>query len=297
VRLVNFEVEGENHVGAVVKDELVVKVEKASSHNLGGLIDLINLGEKAIAEVKEIVRGFEDEIGNSEFLEKSRKEGKLYKLGEIELNAPIRRPPKLIYLGRNYAEHAKETGAEIPEEPIIFLKAPSSVIGHKDEILLYPDIAKRIDYEVELAVVIGKKCIRAKKEQAYDFIVGWTIFKDITARDIQSRDIKAGRPWARSKSFDTFGPMGPYLTLKDQVEDPQNLELELRVNGEVKQHSNTKYMIFPIADLIEYISQCITLEPGDVIATGTPSGIGAIKSGDVTEAEVEGLGILTNPVR
>ncbi|WP_048055496.1 fumarylacetoacetate hydrolase family protein [Methanotorris igneus] len=198
------------------------------------------------------------------------------------------KPTKIICVGLNYIDHAKELNMEIPEEPIIFMKPPSSIIYHEDTIIR-PKISKRVDYEVELAVVIGKKGKNIKKNEADNYILGYTILNDVTARDLQAKDGQ----WTRAKSFDTFCPIGPRI-VKDI--DPMNLNIECRVNGEIKQKSNTKNMIFDVYELIEFVSSIMTLYPGDIISTGTPPGVGELKKGDVVECEIEGIGVLRNYV-
>ncbi|MGC8970822.1 MAG: fumarylacetoacetate hydrolase family protein [bacterium] len=208
---------------------------------------------------------------------------------------PIIRPSKIIALGRNYLEHAKETGHDAPKEPIFFSKAVSSIIGHEDRIM-YPNWLTRVDPEVELGVIIGKRAKNIPEENAMDCVLGYTVINDVTARDMQTEDLKAANPWFRSKSFDTFCPIGPYLVLKECVQDPHNLAIELRVNGIIRQKDNTKNLIFKIPQIISFITRHMTLEPGDIIATGTPSGIAPIKPGDIVEAEVENIGVLKNIV-
>ena len=197
-------------------------------------------------------------------------------------------PTKIVCVGLNYRDHAEELNMEIPEEPIIFLKPTSSIIYNEDRVVL-PKKSKRVDHEVELAVVIGKKCKDVKKEDVLDYIMGYTILNDVTARDIQKRDGQ----WTRAKSFDTFCPIGPRV-VRDI--DPGNLDIQLRVNGEVRQKSNTKNMIFTVEELIEFISEVMTLYPNDIISTGTPPGVGRLRRGDVVECEIEGIGVLRNYV-
>lgn len=208
---------------------------------------------------------------------------------------PIIRPSKIIALGRNYLEHAKETGYNAPKEPIFFSKAVSSIIGHEDKIV-YPAWLTRVDPEIELGVIIGKKAKNISEDMAMDYVLGYTIINDVTARDMQTEDLSIANPWFRSKSFDTFCPIGPYLILKEQIQDPHNLNIELRVNGNTRQKDNTKNLIFKIPYIISFITRHMTLEPGDIIATGTPSGIAPIKPGDIVEAEIEAIGILKNIV-
>jgi 5-oxopent-3-ene-1,2,5-tricarboxylate decarboxylase/2-hydroxyhepta-2,4-diene-1,7-dioate isomerase len=214
---------------------------------------------------------------------------------DAQILAPMPRPSRIIALGLNYAAHARETGKEPPEEPIFFIKASTAVIG-PDEPVVIPEGAGRVDHEVELAVIIGKGGRSISRKKAPQHIAGYTILNDVTARDMQSRDMAASRPWFLSKSLDTFAPMGPCITLPDEIQEPAQLDLTLRVNGEVRQHSNTGDLVFDIPELIHRLSRYLTLEPGDVIATGTPSGISPIKPGDMMEAEIEKIGVLRTPV-
>jgi 2-keto-4-pentenoate hydratase/2-oxohepta-3-ene-1,7-dioic acid hydratase in catechol pathway len=220
----------------------------------------------------------------------------LYRVQEpMQLLAPLTRPSKIVALGRNYTAHAREGGHDIPEEPILFAKAPSAVIGPGANIV-YPQGVQRLDPELELGVVIGRRGRFVREAEALEYVAGYTIVNDVTARDVQRRDQEKKWPWFRSKSFDTFCPLGPYLVLQDEIADPQQLELTLRVNGETRQHSTTAKMIFSIRQLIAFISQHMTLEPGDVIATGTPEGIAPLNRGDLLEGTITGLGTLVNRV-
>jgi 2-keto-4-pentenoate hydratase/2-oxohepta-3-ene-1,7-dioic acid hydratase in catechol pathway len=214
---------------------------------------------------------------------------------DARILAPMPRPPRIIALGLNYAAHAAETGKATPTNPIFFAKASTAVIGPEEPVVC-PRGAGRVDHEVELAVVIGRAGRRITRRKAWSHIAGYTILNDVTARDLQTRDMAASRPWFISKSYDTFAPMGPCIALPDDVPDPGQLSISLRVNGEVRQRSTTSDLVFGVPELIHRLSRHITLEPGDVIATGTPSGISPIEPGDVMEAEVEGIGVLRNPV-
>ncbi|ASA78455.1 fumarylacetoacetate hydrolase family protein [Thermococcus sp. 5-4] len=204
------------------------------------------------------------------------------------------RPSKIICLGRNYAEHAKELGHEVPKEPVIFLKPPSSLIGPKEAIIL-PRKSKEVHHEVELAVIIGKRGRRIPRERAMDYVLGYTILLDITARDLQWEAKRKGLPWTVAKGFDTFAPVGPRVVDKREL-DVSDLELGLRVNGEIRQLARTSEMIFKIPEIIEYISGIMTLEPGDIIATGTPAGVGPLRHGDRVEAWIDGIGTLEEDV-
>ncbi len=211
-----------------------------------------------------------------------------YELSQVKLLPPVL-PSKVVCVGRNYAEHAKELGNEVPEEPLIFLKPSTAVIGHEDNII-YPNQSKEVHFEAELGVVISKKCKAVTPEQAKDYILGFTCVNDVTARDIQKKENK----FTRAKSFDTFCPIGPVI----QTElDPLNVKVMSRLNGEIKQNGATKDMIHNVYQIISFISNIMTLLPGDVIATGTPSGVGPMNVGDTIEVEVEGIGILRNYVR
>ena len=219
------------------------------------------------------------------------------KIGDKTIN-----PTKIICVGTNYMDHIEETKMDIPKEPVIFPKTLNCLIGH-DQPIIYPKILyenkklNRVDYEIELAFIIKDKCKNVVNTQAYQHILGYTVFNDITARKMQVKDIVSKLPWFRSKSFDSFGPIGPRIVQNEDILEPHDLKIELRLNGETKQKSNTKFLLFTIPQLIEYISKFFTLEPGDIIATGTPAGIGPIQPGDIIEAEIEKIGILKNQVK
>ncbi|MCP4724395.1 MAG: fumarylacetoacetate hydrolase family protein [bacterium] len=205
-------------------------------------------------------------------------------------------PSKIIAIARNYALHAKESGAEVSEEPVFFAKLVSSLIAHLEAVEI-PEGVGRVDHEVELAVYIGRRAKKVKREEALDYVAGYTVFNDVTAREQQKKDKEGGHPYTRAKGFDTFGPCGPYAVPSRYIDDPQNIDLELKINGETKQKSNTSHMIFPIDLLISFISGICTFEPGDFIATGTPEGVSPLTPGDVMTAEISGIGALENPVK
>ena len=211
------------------------------------------------------------------------------RLEDARLLAPVE-PSKVVCVGRNYKEHAAELGNAMPAEPLLFLKAPSAIVGHGDAIEL-PGQSERVEHEGELGVVIGRKCRNVDEdEDPLSYVLGYTCVNDVTARDLQRKDVQ----FTRAKSFDTFCPVGPYFVTGL---DPTDLSVETRVNGEVRQSGRTSAMAFPVPFLIRYISKVMTLNPGDLIATGTPAGVGPLLDGDTVEVEVEGVGTLRNQVK
>jgi 2-keto-4-pentenoate hydratase/2-oxohepta-3-ene-1,7-dioic acid hydratase in catechol pathway len=220
-----------------------------------------------------------------------------YSLDSIEF-LPATYPSKIMAIGRNYAEHASEGGADLPKAPLLFNKLPNALSAHNAPIVL-PSISEQVDFEAELAVVIGKRAKRISEAESFDHVFGYSLINDVSARDLQFGDGQ----WTRGKSLDTFAPLGPFITTRDEIDDVQTLKIEGVLNGQVMQSSNTSKMIFKVAHLVSYLSQGITLEPGDVIATGTPDGVGIfrkppvlLKAGDVFEVKIEKLGTLRNPV-
>ena len=260
------------------------------------MLELIDLGFEIIAEITELIsetsKEFFDEVA--------------YELNEVTILAPIEKPRKnIIGIGLNYTEHVAEsartldTTGKLPQKPIIFSKPPTTVTGTNTEIIKNTKLTAQLDWEVELAVVISKKGKYVAKSDAMDYVFGYSVINDISARDCR----REGQ-WIVSKGQDTFAPMGPYLVTKDEIENPHNLNLSLKVNGVEKQNSNTKFLLFNMNELIEDLSIVFTLEPGDIIATGTPSGVGAgrnpqewLYDGDVVEATVEGIGTIVNTVK
>jgi 2-keto-4-pentenoate hydratase/2-oxohepta-3-ene-1,7-dioic acid hydratase in catechol pathway len=199
-----------------------------------------------------------------------------------------RRPSKIVAVGRNYLAHARELGNEVPTEPLIFLKPTSAIVGDQDDVV-YPKASLRVDHEAELAVVIGRRCKDVNEGDAFDYVRGYTCANDVTARDLQESDDQ----WTRAKGFDTFCPLGPQVV---ENLDPSSLRVVARVNGEVRQDGHTSDMLFGVPSLVAFISGVMTLEPGDVILTGTPPGVGPVQRGDLMEVEIEGIGVLRNRV-
>jgi 2-keto-4-pentenoate hydratase/2-oxohepta-3-ene-1,7-dioic acid hydratase in catechol pathway len=221
-------------------------------------------------------------------------------LADTELLAPITRPGKIVAIGRNYREHIEEEGADRPTAPLIFAKWPSSVVGPGAEIRWDPELATQVDYEAELAVVIGRPARHVSESEALDYVLGYTCLNDVSARDIQFGDGQ----WVRGKSLDTFCPMGPAIVTSDEIPDPQQLAISCRVGGTVLQDASTAQMYFGVAAIVSYCSRSFTLEPGDVIATGTPGGVGIFRDpplllgeGDEVTVEIEGIGRLVNTCR
>jgi 2,4-diketo-3-deoxy-L-fuconate hydrolase len=212
---------------------------------------------------------------------------------DVRLGSPICRPSKVVCIGLNYRDHAAETGAAIPKEPVIFFKSTTALVGPNDALMI-PKNASKVDWEVELSVVIGKSALHVPKNRAINQVAGYALHNDYSERTFQ---LERGGQWVKGKSADTFAPLGPYLATPDEIPDPGNLKMWLKVNGEFRQNSSTCNMIFDVATLVSYVSEFMTLLPGDVISTGTPAGVGLgmkppqyLKAGDVVELGIEGLG-------
>ncbi len=284
----------------IVQVDTIIDVEqlahKTNSEFPLSMLELIDAGNEMVHKISETINlATENTIASASIAMKDAK-----------LLAPIPRPRKnIIGIGLNFTEHVAEsartldTSNELPKDPIIFSKPPTAVIGTNENVILNRDLTQQLDYEVELAVIIGKKGKYVSKTDAMEYVFGYTVINDISARDCR----RAGQ-WIVSKGQDTFAPMGPFLVTKDEIEDPHNLSLSLKLNGVEKQNSNTKFMLFNINDLISDISTVFTIEAGDIIATGTPAGVGAgrnpqewMKDGDVIEATVERIGTLVNTVK
>lgn len=213
---------------------------------------------------------------------------------DVRLAPPVTRPSKLVCVGLNYAKHAAESGMGVPEEPVLFFKASSSIVGPNDDVML-PRGGDKTDWEVELAIVMGKKASYVEKSEAMDYVAGYVLHNDVSERGFQ---LERSGQWVKGKSCDTFAPIGPFLATKDEIEDPHNLRLWLKLNGETMQDSNTSDFIFDIPTVVSYISQFMTLLPGDIISTGTPFGVGLgfkppkyLVAGDVMELGIDGLGV------
>jgi 2-keto-4-pentenoate hydratase/2-oxohepta-3-ene-1,7-dioic acid hydratase in catechol pathway len=292
MRLVTYESNGKWRAGLTVEDKVIDASLAAKAANIsfeGSEIlnrSIIQLSHEEQSQLEEAAR---------ELVELDLSAA--YRMDDVLLGPPIPDPDKIICLGLNYVSHAEEAGFKPPEVPILFAKFRNALTGPTSPICL-PGLSEEIDYEGELAVVIGRQCRRASEENALKYAAGYMAFHDVSARDLQFR---SGQ-WLSGKALDTFAPCGPALVVSE-ISDPQNLNLATRVNGQTLQQSNTHHMIFSVAQTISYISQLMTLEPGDIIATGTPEGVGFkrtppvfLKDGDVVEVEIEKIGTLRNPV-
>ncbi len=278
MKLLSFKHNGQNQIGALLGEQIV----PAGAELPGNMLDFLAAGAPARQALQKLIDA----------------DGKRMPLSDVQLLAPIPRPGKLLGVGLNYADHIGETGMEKPEYPTFFTKQSTCVIANGEAIHV-PPVSDKVDYEGELAFVIGKRCKHVPVEQAHEVIAAYTICNDVTVRDWQQRT----PTWTLGKSFDTHGPLGPWLVTADEIADPHNLSLKTWVDEELRQNGNTSEMIFNCYELIAYLTQVMTLEPGDVISTGTPAGVGVkmkprgyLKPGQTVRIEIQGIGTLSNPV-
>lgn len=281
MRFVTFEAGGQTKPGVISDVDSVLDL---STVGYSTLLQFIEAGPEALAKA-------------AAFAEKSPASAR-HKLHAVRLRAPIPRPRKLICVGLNYLDHAKETGAQIPTVPTIFNKFATAVIGPGDNIVL-PRVSKAPDYEAEFAFVIGRGGRHIGSDDWHDHVFGYTIVNDVSARDYQ----RATSQWLMGKTFDTFAPMGPWIVSADEIADPHNLDVQMEINGEILQDSNTRELIFKVPDLIAFLSSVFTLEPGDIVSTGTPAGVGFarkppryLRPGDDLIVRIPPIGELRNPV-
>jgi 2-keto-4-pentenoate hydratase/2-oxohepta-3-ene-1,7-dioic acid hydratase in catechol pathway len=284
-------------LGAIARD--LAAQRGAVGRGLGGfpktMLDLVEGGADTLARAREAWEAGK-RLVDAQSIEELAARRLAYPLAKVRLLAPITPPRNVFCLGRNYADHAAERGAAVPEHPVYFTKPADCIIGPGERVVNHA-VTKELDYEVELTAVIGEGGRDIPRGEALRHVFGYTVINDVTARDLQKRHGQ----WFKGKSLDTFCPMGPVLVTADEVPDPQALAISMRVNGQVRQSSHTSKMIFPVDQCIEVLSQGLTLRPGDVIATGTPDGVGAasgnfLKTGDRMEAEIERIGVLANRV-
>ncbi len=297
MRLLTYERSGAQRLGLLLADRVVDFAEAASSAGgdlPGDMLGFIEQGGPALERARQVIEALSSD---GEALARSSQP-----LAETRLLAPIPRPARnLVCVGLNYAEHAAESRVTqgLPEDPVYFTKPPSTVIGPEAPIPWHGHVSRRIDWEVELVAVIGRPGRDIPEERALEHVFGYTVGNDITARDLQRRH----QQWYKGKGLDGFCPLGPWIVTSDELPDPQDLRLRLRVNGETKQDASTSDMVFTVARLIAVLSQGMTLEPGDLLMTGTPAGVGFARQppeylhpGDVVEAEIDRIGLLRNPV-
>lgn len=269
-------------IGVVVDNKIINLVEASMGKLPNDMRSFLELGKAGMVAANDIINSRSAEID----------------LDSVKLMSPIINPSKIIAIGLNYMDHIRETGMAIPEIATMFCKYPSSLIGTNENIRWNARLTQKVDFEAELAVVIGKTARNVTEDDAFDYIAGYTNCNDVSARDLQ---LETGDQWLRGKCLDTFCPLGPWLVSKDEIPDPHTLSIKCLVNGELMQDSNTKQMIFKIPYLIKYLSEAFTLLPGDIVITGTPHGVGAfreqpvwLKYGDEVTIDIEGIGQLSN---
>ena len=284
MKLITFSAQGRQRLGVLLEDGSIGDVCRADSQIPEDVNEFLAAGETMHSRVTQTAAS----LGADHVLD----------MDAVRLGPPVPNPDKILCIGINYKDHIEETNSETPEHPVVFSKYSNTIIGPDDPIHL-PVISKAVDYEAEFAVVMGKTARNVSKEDALDYVGGYTALNDVSARDFQHRTSQ----WVMGKSFDTFAPIGPVLVTADDIPDPHALDIKLRLNGEEMQSSNTRQLLFTVNDLIADITSVMTLEPGDIISTGTPGGVGfardpqvLLKPGDMVEVEIQDIGILRNPV-
>ena len=292
MRLVTFESHGGWRAGIAVGDKIVNALAAAEAANI-----LRNISSLSNRSIVQLTPEQQTQLQQSAVTLADSAQAEVYRIDDVILGPPIPDPDKIICLGLNYRSHADESGLATYEVPILFAKYRNALTGPTSSIIL-PGMSKEVDYEAELAVVIGKRCKAIASTDALKYVGGYMAFNDVSARDLQFRTSQ----WLSGKTLDTFAPCGPALVM-NEINDPQNLNISTRLNGQISQESNTSHMISSVANTVAYISQLMTLEPGDIIATGTPEGVGFkrkppiyLHDGDIVEIEIEGIGTLRNPV-
>jgi 2-keto-4-pentenoate hydratase/2-oxohepta-3-ene-1,7-dioic acid hydratase in catechol pathway len=275
--------------------QFIDKRNQSQKLRVGALINDTQYVELPIdGTMRDLIR----KVGSSEKerleVQSQIKEGEKRSLEQIKLLSPLTDPEKFICIGLNYHDHARESNMSVPKVPVLFPKYNNCIIGHEEAVVIPKEVGQ-CDYEVELAFIVGKTAKNVSEQEAMDYVFGYTIVNDVSARDIQLNEAQ----WTRGKTIDTFAPVGPCIVTADELEDPHQLDVSLKLNGQTMQHSNSRELIFKIPFLLSFLSRTITLQPGDIISTGTPHGVGMgrspqvwLKKGDVTEASVEGIGVL-----
>lgn len=299
MKLISYRKDGRESIGVVV-DERVVDINAGlallgtSGILVHDMVHLLEQGDGALQTIRQMVQAYQQLLAS----DSADAQAVSFPLSEVTILPPVTRPQKILAIGANYRAHCAESGMPVPQKPIVFVKVTSALTAH-GEAIVYPRITQELDYEGELAVIIGKRARHVPEEDAMQYIAGYTIMNDVSARDLQRTEGQ----WSRAKGCDTFAPCGPWLVTADEIADPHNLTIETRVNGEVRQHASTGDMIFPIPFLIAYITSAMTLMPGDIITTGTSAGVGVyrqpkglLQPGDEVSIRIEGIGELRNYV-
>lgn len=309
MKLITFEMNGYRAIGAVLKEDIIVDLHESykaylQSQNKYRYEEIANAfvpstmeaflqgGDEAIEEAKKAIAFAEQQ-------EDATTRKLIYARDTVKFLSPINNPEKIICVGHNYREHILEMGREIPEFPVVFAKFANTIIGPEDDIPFYP-ISEQLDYEAEFVFIVGKEAKNVKEEDALDYVAGYSIANDVTYRDIQRRTLE----WLQGKSVDGSAPIGPWMVTRDELTDPSGLGVTLKVNGEVRQQTNTENLVFTVQKLIAFLSNLMTLKPGDVVLTGTPGGVGVamdppqfLKDGDVVTIEIDKVGVLENRVK
>lgn len=308
MRLITFQSNGENRIGAVIDNQVIdlhyayrtllesqgqLRAKQiAEAYIPSNMVEFLQGGNESLSIAKEAVGFVLNSIKKFQY-------PVVRSISEIKIEAPILNPGKMICVGHNYREHILEMGRELPTNPVVFAKFSNTIIGPQDDIPFFP-ISEQLDYEAEFAFVIGKRARNVSQENALEYVAGYTIVNDVTYRDIQRRTLQ----WLQGKSVEGSAPMGPWLITRDELPDPSGLSVVLTVNGEQRQSTNTSNLVFTVPFLVEFLSNLMTLEPGDVILTGTPGGVGVamnpptfLKDGDVVRIEIDKVGVLENRVK
>ncbi|KGM46225.1 fumarylacetoacetate hydrolase family protein [Neobacillus niacini] len=308
MKLINYTVAGHTRAGAIVENQVIdLNYAYQAQLKAEGKYRFEAIAKAYVPEnTDELYQGGKESLqlaqnaidfisANPESFDKKV----IYNIEEVKVEAPVQKPGKIICVGHNYREHILEMGREIPSNPVIFAKFANTILGPEDDIPFYP-ISDQLDYEAEFTFVVGKQARNVSEEDALDYVAGYTITNDVTYRDIQRRTLQ----WLQGKSVDGSAPMGPYLVTTDELQNPSGLDVILKVNGEVRQKTNTANLVFSVQKLVAFLSNLMTLEPGDVVLTGTPGGVGVamnppqfLKDGDVVRIEIDQIGALENKVK
>ncbi|MBO8163496.1 MAG: fumarylacetoacetate hydrolase family protein [Brevibacillus sp.] len=308
MKLVSFRYEGNTRIGCIMDDKIIdLNYAYRTMLESEGSLRAQQIAEAFIpANMVEFLQGGEQSLQLAkqavEYVNQSAKAFTykvIHQVSDVKIEAPVLQPGKMICVGHNYREHILEMGREIPPYPVVFAKFSNTIIGPQDDIPFFP-LSEQLDYEAEFAFVMGKRARNVSQQDALDYVAGYTIVNDVTYRDIQRRTIQ----WLQGKTVEGSAPMGPWLVTSDELKDPSGLEVVLTVNGEERQRSNTRNLVFSVPYLVEFLSNLMTLEPGDVILTGTPGGVGVardpqvfLKDGDVVRIEIDRIGVLENRVK